>query len=157
MRSAKVNVPRSRRGVVFNQFCGRGRFTRKANLKLSVYGLVVRGLRKELSLQSRTNAKDHFSVFFSYGGRPVWGFVHQFPPKCGPSDNSASKRTPVTSDLSPPIHFKYTASTRPSLRRTPTVLTHRASSGGCRAFHRPQIMRGSHVTSKARIPCSSTN
>lgn len=50
IRSANVNVPVRRRHVVFDHFCGRSRFTRKAKLKLSVYRLVIRGSNKDVRL-----------------------------------------------------------------------------------------------------------
>lgn len=66
IRSANVNVPRDRRGVVFRHFCGHDRFSRNIKLNLSVYILVIRGVKKHVRLHSRRTHKDHFAIILPY-------------------------------------------------------------------------------------------
>lgn len=64
MGSAKVNVSRRGVGVVFRHFIGLGAFIRKANLKLTVYEIVMRGLNKRVATRSGLgrNSAFHFAV-----------------------------------------------------------------------------------------------
>lgn len=62
MRSANTKVPGRRLRVVFRQFCGQGRFMRNMKLKLTVDGIVMRGVGKRVSIRSRIGGNDHFAT-----------------------------------------------------------------------------------------------
>lgn len=69
IRSSKVNLSRRRRRGIFDHFFGRSRFDRKTNLKLSVYRKVMRGLKKQVTLDSGRKRKDHFSIILPMCGK----------------------------------------------------------------------------------------
>lgn len=60
MDSAKVKVSGRRLARVFRHFIGLGDFVRKAKLKLSVYGDVIRRLNNIVKISSRRKGKSHF-------------------------------------------------------------------------------------------------
>lgn len=60
MSSANYNVSTRRYRRIFRHFIGCGAFVRNAKLKLSVYGVVVRGLKNRVKIRSRSNGNSIF-------------------------------------------------------------------------------------------------
>lgn len=60
IHSANYNVPPRGRGSMFRHFIGLGDFGRNANLKLSVYAVVTRGVGKGINIDSVPKGNSRF-------------------------------------------------------------------------------------------------